>query len=230
MQNNVLKTALNVKAEDQNKYGKHTRVENENGNGKRILFLGNSITLHGCLPEIGWYGDYGMAASSKDKDYVHIVEKEIGKKYPDSVFCICNVAKWECNYREYETVLNEYEYAAGFDADIIICKVGGNAASDESFDAKIFFDSFSSLIRRFDKNKKAKIFIALEFYHHPANAVMKEYAEQNNIPYCLLEDLSEIDEMKALGRFEHVGVQSHPGDTGMKEIASRILEMINNKL
>ena len=34
----------------------------------RILFIGNSITRHGPRPSIGWTNDFGMAASSIDKD------------------------------------------------------------------------------------------------------------------------------------------------------------------
>lgn len=37
----------------------------------RVLVLGNSITRHGPLAEIGWNNDWGMAASTAEKDYVH---------------------------------------------------------------------------------------------------------------------------------------------------------------
>ena len=45
----------------------------------KILFLGNSITLHGPAPEIGWTGNWGMAASARDKDYVHQLLDRISK-------------------------------------------------------------------------------------------------------------------------------------------------------
>lgn len=62
-------------------------------NGKKdsnpkIMFIGNSVTLHGPSESIGWYGNWGMAASSLDKDYVYVFINEIIKIYPDAEFCI----------------------------------------------------------------------------------------------------------------------------------------------
>jgi len=44
---------------------------------RRVLILGNSITIYSPAPQIGWYGDWGMAAGSKDKDFVHILDKSL---------------------------------------------------------------------------------------------------------------------------------------------------------
>ncbi len=46
----------------------------------RILFLGNSLTLHGPKPEIQWTGNWGMAASAQDKDYVHLLTAAINAR------------------------------------------------------------------------------------------------------------------------------------------------------
>jgi hypothetical protein len=39
--------------------------------GPVILFMGNSITLAAASTEFGWNGNWGMAATSQDKDYAH---------------------------------------------------------------------------------------------------------------------------------------------------------------
>ncbi len=71
-----------------NETGKHLKLHNL----KNILFLGNSITYHDYCPSIGWYGQYGMAASSIDNDYVHILQKWFGD---DKNYMVKNIADFE---------------------------------------------------------------------------------------------------------------------------------------
>ena len=57
-----------------------------NPNSKlRILFVGNSITKHAPKPSIGWNRDCGMAASSIEHDYVHLIVKKIMDQYDKNV-------------------------------------------------------------------------------------------------------------------------------------------------
>ena len=63
----------------------------ENGS-PRVLYVGNSITRHGPKPSIGWTNDCGMAASSVDKDYVHVNAAMVAKVKPNAEFAYLNVA------------------------------------------------------------------------------------------------------------------------------------------
>jgi hypothetical protein len=48
-------------------------------NAYRILFIGDSLAYHGQTPNL-WNYDSGMAASSLDKDFVHLVAQHIQGK------------------------------------------------------------------------------------------------------------------------------------------------------
>ena len=98
----ALKIATLVDSKNQMKDSPSVRFENLSNEGLRVLFVGNSVTLHGPSEPIGWFGDWGMAASGKEKDYVHLVEDHIKTKYPNASFCICNAADWERGYKNSE--------------------------------------------------------------------------------------------------------------------------------
>ena len=61
---------------------------------RRILIIGNSITRHAPKDEIGWYGDYGMAASCEEKDYVHLLASRILER-EDACIMVHQLAEWE---------------------------------------------------------------------------------------------------------------------------------------
>ena len=52
----------------------------EGNGGLKILFVGNSISRHAPKPEVGWTGDWGMAASEAEKDYLHLIVAKIKEK------------------------------------------------------------------------------------------------------------------------------------------------------
>ena len=196
----------------------------ENGS-PRIMFAGNSITWHRPAPDIGWHGDWGMAASARENDYVHLCMAEIQKKIRNSSFAICQVCEWESNYKNGTGKFYLYENARNFNADIIIMRAVENCPVKD-FDAEIFKKEYDKLLSFLNPSGNAKIIITTSFWKHPADDIIAEYAKDNKYALCKLGDLGELDEMKALGKFEHDGVANHPGDLGMKTIAERILSCV----
>lgn len=218
-----------VKAENQLKVSDCVRVINPEGAGKRIMFVGNSITLHGIKKEIGWHIECGMAASKPENDYVHIVMNGANNITDDAAFCICQLSTWEREYKNGKEKHKQLQKAHDFNADIIIMRFVENCPADE-FDSKVFKNEYDALFRFLNKSGKAKAIITTGFWRHPADAAIIEYANENQLPLVELGDLGEQDEMKAIGLFEHEGVANHPGDIGMKNIAERILKELKNLL
>lgn len=212
-----------VKAEKQLGTKDCITFEHENGEGIRVLFVGNSITRHAPKSEIGWENDWGMAASSKEKDYVHLLQKQMLQKAPQASFCVCQTADWERCYQEGEKQLSQFEKARNFRADLIIMRLIENCAV-QNFDATCFQKEYEKLYTYFNPTGTAKVIITSSFWKHPGDEALEMLSKEKNLDYVFLGDLGEQAEMRADGLFAHEGVAMHPGDLGMETIALRIFQ------
>lgn len=201
------------------------RFFNPAGKGKRIMFVGNSITLHGAAPEIGWNGEWGMAASKQKKDYVHRLMEAVSEKNIDPAFCICQVAEWERQYKKGGEVHMLFEHARHFQADVIVVRFIENCPKKD-FDPAAFQTAARSLLQYLDPTGKAKLLFTTGFWRHPGDAAIAGLAKVLEAPLVELGDLGQLEEMKAIGLFVHPGVANHPGDLGMETIANRIWEIL----
>ena len=116
---------------------------------RKILFLGNSITLHGPNADIGWSGNWGMAASSQDKDYAHLLTSDLAHRTGSTPeILVRNIADFERNYASYD-VHAQMEELFAFDADLVVLAIGENAPPLGSEEAKSQFKAGVLKILRF---------------------------------------------------------------------------------
>lgn len=169
-----------VKAENQLKENEYISYINPNGSGFRVMFVGNSITRHGRKPEIGWNRDWGMAASAKEKDYVHLVAEEILKKREDAAFCICQASAWEVHCYEPEKVLSDFAKARAFGADLIIFRISENFPRDFC-DLPKLKKNYQELISYLNPDKRAKILLTTGFWKREEDLMIRETAKEMDI-------------------------------------------------
>jgi len=200
-------------------------LEISGGKGKKILFLGNSITRHSPAPEIGWNGNWGMAASEEKNDYVHVFMDCLTKNGKTASFMTVSFSSWERRFWEMdETFKKLYENAFKYDADVIIVRLGENV-SEESLAEHSFSEALKNLIRFFVKSENQKIIVTNCFWKNAA--VDSEISKACKDLSLQVVDIGTIEEEKdtmAFGKFEHSGVAMHPSDKGMKMIAEAIFE------
>ena len=194
------------------------------GSEFKVLFFGNSITRHSPKADIGWSGDWGMAASCKENDFVHLVVSELEKRYDAVDYCIAQGAEWERNYSETDAVLEEYYTAArDFAADLVIIRIGENILSSahEELNCKPYLNK----VVKFLAQNARQVIVTDLFYDSAKNNIFKEVAEENGYSFVHLTDLEKDERTMALGQYEHDGVAHHPSDFGMKCIADRIMSV-----
>ncbi len=196
------------------------------GQDVRIVFIGNSITIHAPAPGIGWTHDWGMAASAPEKDYVHIVTRGIEEKTGKQADVrIRNLAAFERHFNEYD--FTKLQDLVDFKPDYLVVALGENVPALQTTEERLAYrDKFIQLLACFLKNDaKPKTVVRGVFWKNEwKDEMMSKAAKAQNVPFLKL-NLSSDPSMKALGLFEHKGVQSHPGDKGMAEIANLILKV-----
>ena len=199
-------------------------AENHEG-GVRVVFIGNSITLHESLPEIGWTTEWGMAASAAEKDYVHLVtrgiEKETGRKADVRVR---NLADFERNFATYDYAKDQD--LIDFKPDYLVVALGENVAELETQEERLAYrDAFKKLLNGFlTEDAKPNTVVRGVFWPNAWKDEMMAHAASDLALPFVKADIASDESMMALGLFQHDGVQHHPGDKGMAEIARLILE------
>lgn len=199
---------------------------------RKILFLGNSITRHGPKPDIGWSGNCGMAASSEDKDFVHLVIRGLTPKGgPAPETLVKNIAAFERGYATHDAA-NQLEDAAAFNPDLIILAIGENAAAPDDAASKAqFSQAVVKLLHAITANRKPTIVVRSCFWANPAkDEALKNACQEVGGTFVDIGALAkdEANYARAERSFEHQGVAAHPGDKGMRAIADAILDAISH--
>ena len=202
-----------------------------NGTVGGLLCVGSSYAWHGPNEaELGWSGDWGMAASAREKDVVHLLWKELRKTKPDAPLCIVQCAGWERNYTgDVEYLERNYAAVKNFRPDwICFITTVGNAQKDFARQHPLgaHFDVMADWFRQ--TNPSARVVLSSTGRIADHRAAIRDYGRRTGIPVVDHDFLDEEGSgYRALGRFRHPGVAWHPSDRGFAEMARRYLSVLN---
>ncbi len=202
----------------------------------RILFLGNSLTLHGPKAEIGWHGNWGMAASAQDKDFVHLLTAAIeartggrlvleptpidGTKSAENVLNIANILERE--YATYEAA--KIRKQLDWKADIVVLQCGENVPP-KGFDADVFQKSLKALLNDLKASSHPQIFVTGNIlWGNPGLDEIKRKVCVEDPAHRTFVDISAYQTDIPVN-----GPVGHPSDVGMKLIADTLLAAISQK-
>ncbi len=186
-------------------------------NISNVLILGNSITYSPADPAKDWKGNWGMAASAPEFDFVHLLTAKFKSQNPACQVTAENISVFE---REYAT----YDFTADFKPfhdlypDLIIIRIGENV-QQAGIDAALFDKKYAALISYFKAgNPNVKILAAGSFWGNDiADNVMSRYSR-----FVSLKPLIYDNQYEAIGLYADASVALHPSDKGMQAIADMI--------
>lgn len=193
---------------------------------ERVLIIGNSITHHPPKPEIGWTGDWGMAASAPEKDYFHLLSQQLKSLNPTISIQQINGVPFESEFWKFD--FNQWKDAANVKPDLLILRFAENV-NNSSVDAYNFEQAYLALIDYFQKaSPTMKVLCTNSFWEgqYRANEVIKKVAKQRRLALANLNVLWTDRANAAWGLFQKSDVAAHPSDKGMKNIADIIYQQI----
>lgn len=195
---------------------------------ERLLFLGNSITWHTPNPSLGWSGNWGMAASSQNKDYVHLVGEMLAKsnKNQQPIVYPRNVSDIENSSMHFE--LDRLDFISSFHPSSIIVFLGDNVKSNKHSE-ETFAKRHAEILSKSIISSSPKIYCVTTWWkNHKVDKIIAENCLKVGGKLIDIGDISTINGMRADAPhlYENSGVASHPSDFGMHEIAKKIFDAL----
>lgn len=193
----------------------------------RVLFLGNSLTFSAANADIGWSGNWGMASSSEDRDYAHLVVSDIaslngGVTPAMKAVNVYHYGQYEQNYASFD-VATEMASLLDWNPDILVVELGENVESLTTQEKRTSFaNSFLNLLATFKENSNPTIFVRNTWWPDTTkDTVMQEATVSVGGVWVDLGNLraDPLNIAKSMSIYTHAGVADHPSDQGMQAIA-----------
>jgi hypothetical protein len=191
---------------------------------RKVVITGNSITWHPPLANSDWNNNWGMAASSQDKDYAHLIYSSIcGTQKQKPELIIENFADWQV------TEPAKHEKLAALKGDLYIIEIGDNLKDEES-NEKTLGEPYEKMLQTIKKvNPEALIFCTSTWgCSKNKDRLMEAACRRQNVPFIRIDMFIGDEKNRALN-FKHSGVAWHPSDRGMQAIADAIWSVIKEK-
>ncbi len=197
-----------------------------------IICLGNSITIHEPKDSIFWYSNHGMAASTAENDYCHILERKLKELNINSTVTPVNIAKWE---RDLSYDLDTILYTMCSGKDVIVIRLGENIQDENAFLSaledlvKKCMDYTQNIVLtgqywRNTKRERVIINVARKYNlrYVPLDWIMANYNEE----CCPHEGDTIYDENGNAYPIRGSFIITHPNDFGMELIANSIYNVL----
>jgi lysophospholipase L1-like esterase len=179
-----------------------------------ILFLGNSITVHGPDASIGWGGSWGMAASDSARDYAHL----LARRFPGARHTEVHIADFERDYRHYD--LHALDFALDQRPDLVVVEVGDNVT-----DTTDIAPYYARLVAYVAASSSGPVLCVSTWWNsRPLNAAIRAGCVAPRARYVDVSALwaNVADRASSERTFADPFVGDHPGDLGMARIADAL--------
>jgi len=195
-----------------------------------VVHLGNSITIHPITSF--WWGEWGMAATVRENDYVHKFWDLLKIKNPNADSIAFHISEWEIDYSTFDkTTMDSYLLGR----DLIVLRLGENVTyyADFQNQYKILVQYIQS------KAPNATIVLGGQFWVSATKeTAMQNVANELKLPFVSIKHLDSATYKQTMGSMvygddlawhaiDYSGVAIHPNDLGMLKIAESLFSALS---
>lgn len=195
---------------------------------QRMMVIGNSIMSHGPAPDLGWNNFNGMAASSLDKDFSHLLQAKLNGLHDGVQLKLVSGGGFERQFGQAGYSITEFlTPLQEFKPDIIFVRIGENM--DEGAVLQNNLDGNYRLLLDFltqNAGGPVRIVCSTSVWTRPqADAVVRKVTSDKGYPLAELKSMVGVPSYFA-SQYANAGVAAHPNDAGMQRIADIIWDAI----
>lgn len=212
-----------------------------NEDAYRILFIGDSITRHGKSERLGWNHVSGMAASSEQTDYVHLLANMIQSTIPNKEVDIhIHTGGGSGKAKERYNAINKVIQVR---PHLIVIQLGEHEKPEDG--AEQLYVDYEKLLTAFNgqSDPKAKIIAVGNWslskpqrnsdgsrsysgWALTIEKTMRAVCEKHDIPFVSISEIAMNPYARGWG--EHNGVKWHPNDVGHAGYAQKLFKAYQN--
>ncbi|MGV7211209.1 SGNH/GDSL hydrolase family protein [Oxalobacteraceae bacterium A2-2] len=194
----------------------------------KVAFIGNSLTWHEPTANIGWPHSHGMAASATGHDYAHRLLAQL-RLTPQQAY-IRNFYPFESELAVADGHLASLAEVWERKPPLVVIQLGDNIGNQEQLNA--FAQNLQRLVHA-ARLASPHVFCISTWWQSPAkDYVIERVCQLYGAEYVFIGDLfthpANTDRLQPT--YGHQGVEAHPKDWGMAQIAERLYGAIIARL
>ena len=185
-----------------------------------LLVIGNSITRHPPSEALGWPGDWGMAATTWEKDWVHCL---VVRMPEDTALTILRGYAPDLT----ATVDALEGKVRSHRASVVVIQLGDNMGAADANDESLYQPMVRLIEAAFESRRHAQVIVLGTWGADDVrNELLRRVAEDGDAAFVPIHDLATRPNHRAWeqGVFDKPMVGWHPSDLGMAAIADRVAD------
>ncbi len=179
---------------------------------KELLIVGDGITCHAPAPELGWNGDWGMAAGSAERDFAHRLLANVRKHSPGAVLRVDGIM--------YEDTMTGWVHLVPNSADVVVIQLGDNYRG--GIPVEEYRESYARMIDDL-RGDGAPAVVCVGTWSNPElDPVIRQAAESRGAVFVDLSQIAADPANRAAADGVYPKLGDRPGDRGMQAIADAV--------